>query len=393
MEANGAPAILVCAGRASAAEELRRLLAADGYESTPHLLGAAEPPNAGRYRAVVVDGSHCGAAALELCRRLRGPADEGFVPLVFIAEGGDPETRQAGLEAGADACLQRPLAPRELRAQVRALLRLKDAHDGLAGRAALVHRAHARLRQLHHQLDHELRLARRIQASLLPQALPQVPGVRFALHHAPRGRVGGDFYDAFRLDEDHVGLYVADATGHGVPAGLLTLLARKALRAKEVFGRQYRLLPPDEVLRRLNRELIEQELPDDPFITMAYGLLNHREGTLSLARAGSPYPLCVPAHGPVELWRQEGLLLGVADAHFPARTCPLRSGDKVLLYSDGIDGARLEGQAPGVPSLAACAERHRRLPVEEFVARLACELFAGAAAPDDLTLLGLEMGE
>jgi sigma-B regulation protein RsbU (phosphoserine phosphatase) len=393
MEVNGPPPILVCAAQASAAEEIRHALAAAGYGATPHLLTAPQPPGVQHYRAVVVDAGPCRAAALELCQRLRGRLDDGFVPLLFISEAGDPALRQAGLEAGADACLQRPLAVRELHAQVRALLRLKDAHDGLAGRAAEVHRVNTRLRQLHQQLDHEMKLAQRIQLSLLPQTLPQVSRIRFAVHYLLRDRVGGDFYDAFRLDESHVGLYVADAMGHGVPASLLTIFVKKGVRTKEVFGQHYHLVPPDEVLRRLNRDLIEQDLPENPFVTMVYALLDHRQGTLSFARAGHPYPLYVPARGPLEQWKQEGLLLGVVDAHYPTRTHQLHPGDKVLLYSDGIDSARLDGQAEGVQSLTACAERHRHRPVADFVARLASDLFGSDPPPDDLTLLGLEMYE
>lgn len=84
-------------------------------------------------------------------------------------------------------------------------------------------------------------------------------------------------------------------------------------------------------------------------------------------------------------------MLGVVDAAFPTQTHPLRPGDKVLLYSDGVDTAVFEGGAPGADSLLACAERRRDLPIQEFVARLAHDLFGGEAQPDDLTLLGLEM--
>src|SRR5205823_6120750 len=186
---------------------------------------------------------------------------------------------------------------------------------------------------------------------------------------------------------------VADAMGHGVPASLLTIFVKMGVRAKEVFGRQYRLVPPDEVLLRLNRELIGQELSECPFITMAYGLFNHREGVLRFARAGHPYPLLVPRDGDLQLWQQEGLLLGVVDAAFPTHTYQLQTGDKVLLYSDGVDTAVFEGGPPGAASLKACAERRRDLPVQEFLPRLARDLFAGEAQPDDLTLLALEMVE
>jgi sigma-B regulation protein RsbU (phosphoserine phosphatase) len=392
MSADGPPPILVCASQVNALAELRRLLLGGGHEVGGHLLGTAEPDDLARYRLVVVEGGHGDAEALALCRRLRGRLEQGFVPILFVTDDHSPQARLASFEAGADTYLLRPFAPGELLAQVSAFLRIKDVHDRLADKTAEVHRINKRLQQAYQQIDQELELAQRIQSSFLPQTLPQVPRGRFAVHYLLCGRVGGDFYDVFRLDEDHVGFYVADAMGHGVPASLLTIFVKKGVRAKEVFGRQYRLVPPDEVLRRLNRDLIEQDLSENPFITMAYGLFDHRAGAVSLARAGHPYPLYVPRAGPVQFWHQEGLLLGVVDAGFPARTYRLEPGDKVLLYTDGIDSAAFEGREPGAASLQACAERHRELPVEEFVARLARDLFGASAQPDDLTLLGLEAG-
>src|SRR5262249_21677321 len=248
-----------------------------------------------------------------------------------------------------------------------------------------------RLQQAYAQIDHELELARRLQESFLPQKLPEVPLARFAVHYLLCGQVGGDFYDVFRLDENHVGLYVADAMGHGVPASLLTIFIKKGVRAKEVFGHQYRLVPPGEVLQRLNKDLITQPLPDTPFITMVYVLFNHQDGTLHFSRAGHPYPLHVPRAGALQLWQGEGLLLGVFEAQFSDRTHRLVPGDKVLLYSDGGDGACFEDRPPGTESLLACAERHRALPIQPFVEHLARDLFGAGTPPDDLTLLGVEM--
>jgi sigma-B regulation protein RsbU (phosphoserine phosphatase) len=207
------------------------------------------------------------------------------------------------------------------------------------------------------------------------------------------GRVGGDFYDIFRLDEQHVGFYVADAMGHGVPASLLTIFIKKGVKAKEVFGSQYRLVSPDEVLLRLNRDLIEQQLSEHPFITMVYALFNHHDGTVQFARAGHPYPLYVPCDGAPELWKTDGFLLGIQDGRFPSRTQNLRPGDKLLFYSDGVDHAVFDDQPAGVDSLLACAGRHRALPAQEFIAQLARDLFGAASQPDDLTLLALERFE
>jgi sigma-B regulation protein RsbU (phosphoserine phosphatase) len=319
-----------------------------------------------------VDGNVSAAVALALCRRLRG--------------------RLASLQAGADTYLLRPFAPAELLAQVQALVRLKERHDRLTEKSAEVQRVNPRLQRTYQQLDQELELARHIQRSLLPQALPELPHVRFAVHYRPCGRVGGDFYDVFRLDEQHVGFYVADAMGHGVPASLLTIFVKKGVRAKEIFGRQYRLVPPGEVLRQLNRDLLDQALSENPFLTMVYVLLNHHDGTLRFARSGHPYPLYLPYDGAPQPWQVEGSLLGVFDTEFPMLTRQLRPGDKMLLYTDGIDGASSEGHPAGLKSLLACAARHRELPVQSLVDRLAEELFRGSGPGDDLTLLGVEMG-
>jgi serine phosphatase RsbU (regulator of sigma subunit) len=150
-------------------------------------------------------------------------------------------------------------------------------------------------------------------------------------------------------------------------------------------------VPPGEVLSRLNKDLIDQQLSENPFITLVYGLLNFREATLHFARAGHPYPLHVPRDGALSYWQMEGLLLGVTEATYRQQTHMLRSGDKVLFYSDGIDSATCDGREPGSASLLACAEKHRGLPVGEFVGTVARELFGDAAPPDDLTLLGLEI--
>ena len=391
MSANGTKRILICANQTNALGEVRRQLAEAGYTVGDHLFGAPDPGDLGAHQLIVVDGSQCNGDALTFCRRLRLRFVESVVPILFITDDHSPSARLASFEAGADTYLLRPFASAELLAQVRAFLRIKDTHDRLAEKTTEIHRINKRLQQAYQQIDQELELAQRIQTSFLPQTLPEVPRCKFAVHYLLCGRVGGDFYDVFRLDENHVGFYVADAMGHGVPASLLTIFIKKGIRAKEVFGKQYRLVPPGEVLGKLNKELVDQQLSDNPFITMAYGLLNHRDGTIQFARAGHPYPLYVPREGDIALWQLQGLLLGVVDASFPALTFQLRPGDKVLFYSDGVDSAAFEDQPAGTSSLLACAERHRHLPVDEFVNRLARDLFGGNPNPDDLTLLGLEV--
>src|SRR5439155_13106949 len=323
--------ILVCADAVASVDDVRQLLLRAEFHVETLPLKTADAADLSVYQTTILDATHNAAECLAFCQCLRAKVGDGYLPTLFITADPTPAARLASLESGADAYLLRPFDPAELLAQVRALLRNKERHDRLAEKTAEVNRINKRLQQAYQQIDQELELARRIQESFLPHSLPEVPQVKFAVHYQPCGRVGGDFYDIFRLDEKHLGFYVADAMGHGVPASLLTIFVKTSVRAKEISGKQYRLVPPDEVLQKLNRELIAQQLSDTPFITMVYVLFNYRDGTFRFSRSGHPYPLHIPREGDPQLWEIEGSLLGVFDTRYVVRTQQLQVGDKVLL--------------------------------------------------------------
>ncbi|HLJ93778.1 MAG TPA: SpoIIE family protein phosphatase [Gemmataceae bacterium] len=383
--------ILLCGPSTAAIEDLRNLLEQEGHTTAWHSVDAGEPRELTTCDLVVLDAGHHEHETLELCQRLRNGLADRMLPILLIAPGQNPDTRLAALERGADVCLTRPLAAREFLAQVQAILRLKKRHDRLAEKAAEFVRVHHQLQQSYRQLDQDLDLSRRIQHSMLPRTLPDVPPARFAVEYRPCGRVGGDFYDVFRLDEDHVGFYVADVVGHGLPASLLTIFLKKAIRFKEISQREYRLLAPHEVLQYLNRDLIDQAVADNPFITMVYALFNRRTGCLSFARAGHPHPIHVPHRGEPKLWHVHGPLLGVFDAPFTTETFRLRPGDKLLLHTDGLDSLAPDGTPSAAERLLVLAERHAGLDLEVFVHRLAQDLLQQTGQPDDFTLLALEV--
>ena len=381
--------VLVC-GQDGEIEEVRQLLA--GAERSVEGWGSSgsQPASWGIYDLIVLaDNSEDGQAA-QLCRKVRASLGESFVPVLVLAGGNAAERRSAALDAGAAACLERPIDARELRAQAESLLRIKALQDRLRDKSAEAQRMNRKLQSSQQRIGQELELARRIQLSLLPQTLPEVPRTRLAVHYRPCGRVGGDFYDVFRLDENHLGLYVADAMGHGIPASLLTMFLKRGVRGKEITGSSYRLIPPDEVLQTLNRDLVEQALAENPFITMVYALFNFREGVLHFARAGHPYPLHLPSEGEPDLWQVPGTLLGVFETSFATQTRILRPGDKVLFYTDGTETVSFDGHPAGVESLVAAALQRRALGVSELVDRLSHDLSHQADPPDDFTLLGLE---
>src|SRR5439155_5857770 len=123
------------------------------------------------------------------------------------------------------------------------------------------------------RVDDEMRLAARLQQDFLPKSLPQVGRVHFHTLFRPAGYVSGDLYDVMRLDEKHVGFYMADAVGHGMPAALLTMFIKNALVTKEIGAGGYRLLAPGETIAKLNEALVGQNLSYATFATAIYGLI------------------------------------------------------------------------------------------------------------------------
>ena len=182
----------------------------------------------------------------------------------------------------------------------------------------------------------QMRLASQIQRELLPDVLPQYGPISFSAIYRPAEYVSGDIYDIQALDEEHVAIGLADVTGHGVPAALLTVFLKRALRGRR-DGSDH-LLHPDQVLNRLNDEILEVNFSECSFVALVYAVLNTRTLQLQLARAGAPYPILRRADGALSLLRPAGMLIGVLpEAAFAVESVQLRPGDSLLLYTDGLD--------------------------------------------------------
>ena len=193
------------------------------------------------------------------------------------------------------------------------------------------------------KLDEELRLAAQLQREFLPSSLPTAHGIDFRVLFRPASYVSGDIYDVIRLDDEHVGFFIADAVGHGVPAALMTVYIKRSFRTgkrSDDNSNQIRIIAPAEALEHLNRDMIRQQNGQVRFATACYGVLNCRTHRLTFSRAGHPYPLILRADGTNEWIEPEGGLLGVfPEETFETAEVDLNPGDRLLLYSDGFDFA------------------------------------------------------
>jgi len=246
-----------------------------------------------------------------------------------------------------------------------------------------------------HRLDEELRLAARLQQDFLPHVLPQLGPIHFHTLFRPAGYVSGDLYDIMRLDERRIGFYIADAVGHGMPAALLTMFIKHALITKEIKGNDYRLLAPSETLARLNTALIEQNLSQAAFATALYGIVDVDTLQVTIARAGHPNPLLLKDDGFIEPLHCDGPLLGIfPDEPFQDATTTLSPGDRLVLYTDGIEVAFCNDHSLDTQQWREELRKRSALPTDrllrEFADRIDSE--SGSLEPkDDLTMIVMEV--
>ncbi len=187
-------------------------------------------------------------------------------------------------------------------------------------------------------LAEQLRLAGLVQQDFLPTQLPNTDEVQWAAMFLPAEWVSGDIYDIVRIDEQHIGFYVADVVGHGMPAALLTIFLKQALLMRETYESNYRIFPPTEVIKNLNMRMAAQKLSGYQFATCCYCLLNTKTLQLTYARAGHPYPILIRPGQPLEQLEIRGSLLGIFEqAEYTQQTVQLQPGDKLLVYSDGVE--------------------------------------------------------
>lgn len=247
-------------------------------------------------------------------------------------------------------------------------------------------------------LDEQIQLASQIQRAMLPDPATAPLGVTLRSLFRPVDRVSGDIYDVVRLDESHVGVSIADATGHGVPAALLTVFIKRAFKAKETFNGSYRLLRPAETLGRLNRELREMRMRQCPYITALHAVYDEIARRLTFARGGLPYPVLIPAGGSARQLCSHGALLGaLPDDHFEEIEIDLNPGDRLLFFTDGLTsllcGRDRNAPAHDITRIPWFAEA-ANLPLDTLITSI--DDLRHNASPaswcrDDITLVGLEI--
>jgi serine phosphatase RsbU (regulator of sigma subunit) len=314
----------------------------------------------------------------DVCDGLKASQETRDIPVIFLTLKMEVADEARGFQVGAVDYIHKPFSPPIVKARVRTHLLLREANKTLA-------------RQLI-AINNELEMARQIQLAILPRETPKIRGLDIAARYIPMSSVAGDFYDFIAVDETHLGILIADVSGHGLPSALIASTLQSAFAAQSAHASD-----PARVLSELNRGLIGKFRSH--FVTAAYLFLDLEKSAGNYAGAGHP---------PLLLWRkssgsitevlENGLFLGpFHDSTYSAVPLLFEGGDRIILYTDGIvEATDSSGEELGLDRFKGMLEEKHALPADAFadtlldgVARWS-EKVLEPSQSDDITLLAID---
>ena len=315
----------------------------------------------------------------EVCTRLKGDSHTRDIPVIFLTGQTEIEDETRGFEVGAVDYIHKPFSPAVVMARVQTHLVLRGIREQLALQLQTIQK--------------ELETARQIQMSILPTEIPKLDGLDIAARYIPMTSVAGDFYDFILVDEKHLGILIADVSGHGMPAALIASMLKIALAAQVPHAAD-----PAQVLSGLNQALCGKF--QHHFVTAAYLFVDMAKGMLTYAGAGHP---------PMLLWGgsfaevrdvvENGLFLGKFPwATYSSLELPLSVGDWCLLYTDGIPETANHSEIEfGTERFREFLATEQSTSANQFADRLLGELSSWAARgpgeelDDDITLVAIRV--
>ena len=253
------------------------------------------------------------------------------------------------------------------------------------------------MQQEHSQLESikgDLAVAQEIQQAILPRIFPPFPEdanqMDIAASMNAAKDVAGDFYDFFRIDDDHIGFVIADVSGKGIPAAIFMAVSRTLIRATGIRG-----VKPSECITYIN-SLLAEESASNMFVTVFYGIYNIKTGDVTYTNAGHNPPYVAKADGSiVKLPLSKNIIAGFLKGYqFTEETLQLQHGDTLLLYTDGVtEAVDPDYEEYGEERLEALLKNTSQVDCQQLIDAVKADVkvFAnGAEQSDDITLLAIK---
>jgi len=393
--------ILVVDDKEANVRLIEGILRVAGYtcvHSTTDPTKVCELHRVNRYGLILLDLQMPGMDGFQVMEGLKKIEAEGYLPVLVITA--QPDHKLRALEAGAKDFVSKPFFLAELRARVHNILEVRLLHLEAKNhsqelektvRELEASREVVRLKTLEEQKrsERELVLAQETQESLLPRCLPQFENFCIRAFNTPTRYVGGDFYDFLELSSGDWTGVLADVSGKGMSAALLSSMVLGALRMEFRAGTQ-----PQEILNRVNRLLCEKSLPFQ-FVTLFLFVLGRNGGGQFISAGHNPTYLFRSATGAIEELISDAYFLGMFDfASYQTREFHLAEGDILVVYSDGLTEAQNpQGEMFGEDRLLEVVRREAPLgsqAVEQGFLKAIEDFTLGVPQTDDITFVVVE---
>ena len=329
-----------------------------------------------------------GREGLDLLTRLK--AMESVPPIVVMTGWATVGVAVEAMQRGVTDFVEKPWTNSQLLEVLRKQITLGRERRESARLAVQETRAQKVIASQFHEQEHEIAEARAIQEGFLPKEIAQLPGYEIASAWQSARVVGGDYFDVLPFDGETFGLCIADVAGKGLPAALLMSNLQAAVR-----GLASPSLPPEELCARLNA-LLCRNMASDRFVTLFYAQLDGPARRLRYVSAGHNSPFVLHADGSHERLREGGGVLGVfANQAFRSGVAQLQSGDRMVLFTDGVTEACNAGEEEfGEERLLTVLQENRGRSAREIQKEilLAVSAFSHGLWQDDATLLVVAVG-
>jgi len=324
-----------------------------------------------------------GREGLDLLTQLK--AIESVPPIVVMTGWATVGIAVEAMQRGVTDFVEKPWTNSQLLEVLSKQITLGRERRESARLAVQETQAHKVIASQFHEQEHEIAEARAIQEGFLPKEIPQLAGYEIAAAWQSARVVGGDYFDVLPFDGEMCGLCIADVAGKGLPAALLMSNLQAAVR-----GLASASLAPEDLCSRLNA-LLCRNIASDRFVTLFYAQLDGPSRQLRYLSAGHNPPFVVRRDGSHERLREGGLVLGVfANQTFKSGTTKLQSGDRLVLYTDGVtEACNSDDEEFGEDRLLQVLQENTAAPAVEIQKKILQSVaqFSHGAWQDDATLL------
>ena len=334
---------------------------------------------------------------LELCGILKDNYYIRKIPVIVVFKELDIEDKKKLISMDIDDYISFPFEEIDLIFKIQNQAKMMDLQKQLAMSQKALEENLQIIKKQKRELERDLNLAAKIQEALIPKSFGDIPNCSFNCTFQPSGRVGGDIFDVFMLDDDNVGIYMLDVMGHGVASSMLAVILSETLildvgrgsplKRKTNGPPYYEVVTPLEVINYLNERFVFGRYSH--YFTIFYMVLNVRTGVMKYVRAGHPTPLLVKGTGEILELDAYGTPVGFEfSEEYEEKTIYLDSGDHLIIYTDGLMEIKDEKGSPiELDGIIDCIQKEIDLASSHLIMSLNRLIREQTSLKDDLSII------